>query len=109
MIYNIPHLNEETLGPRFDKFLEDKKKIWMYKLLIIIGPPKYRCFLTWDLKQETRSDLIAHRDEYATVYDDIRVFLRDTEWCTHQGMAFRVLQNHMREDLRPKRCHSSPL
>tara|TARA_B000000437_G_C11548091_1_gene266009 strand:- start:311 stop:640 length:330 start_codon:yes stop_codon:yes gene_type:complete len=109
MIYNIPHLNEETLGPRFDTFLKDKKKPWMYKLLIIVGPPKPHCFRTWNLKNETRYDLMTHRDEYAKVYADIKVFFRDTEWCTHQGMAFKVLQKHIREDMQPKRWHSSPL
>ncbi len=109
MSYNIPHLNEKTLGARFDTFLQDKKKPWMYKLLCIVGPPKYRCFRSWELKDERRSELYTHRDEYDKVHADIGVFFRDTEWCTHQGMAFKVLQKHVRHDMCPVRCHSAPL
>lgn len=99
MIYNIPHLNEETLGPRFNTFLKGKSKPWMYKLLFIMGPPRYTCFQTWNLKLEKRSDLVEHREEYAKVYDDIGVFFRDTEWCTHVGMGFRVLQQYFRDEM----------
>lgn len=67
MIYNIPHLNEETLGPRFDTFLK------------------------------------AHRDKYAKVHNDIKVFFRDTEWCTNQGMAFKVLRQYFRDEMTLKR------
>lgn len=103
MIYNMPHLNEKTLGPRFDTFLKDKKKPWMYKLLLIVGPPRFSCFQTWNLKRETRSDLVTHRDEYAKIHSDIGVFFRDTEWCNYRGMGFRVLQQYVRDEMTLKR------
>lgn len=99
MIYNIPHLNEETLPTRFLHYIKDKDQQWMYKLLLIIGPGQYSSFEQWNLKRETRSDLFVDRDKYAVVYSDIRTFLRDTEWCCYKGMGMRVLQHYFKEEL----------